>query len=445
MASPVSVNNADVLNIFKRVYGNISTLIPKGYPSQELIVFSDKEKVGSDYVESVVLTNETGITLGGSAGDIFDLIPARAGVVKQTTVVPYVSVLSSVVPWSVLSRSAQAGDKAFVQGTKHIVENNLRSHMQFKEVFSMYGQSPDLLGYVSYFTGTYRGVSFTTGTGTLATVAFTNGVNTTSKAILLAPGSFAAGIWIGMDGVQVNQVNSSGVIVASGSLLSCDPDNGILYVDFTPVVATSTTSHRLCFGGQELAKDMIGINKVLTNTGTLFGISAAASTGYSLWRGSTTALGAVLLTFNRLQTAAAAASNRGGLMQDVDVLVNPRSFVSLLNAQAALRQYDDSYKTSGYENGAQEIVFFYAGGKMTIKPSRYCKEGEAYGIVSDSWVRSGSAQISLKVPGMEGKDLIYPAENSSAYIFRSFSDEYLFCRRPAVNFYISGINDESAT
>lgn len=438
------ISNSTILNIFKKVYGDITNLVPQGFPFLEMLPFSEKAKIGESYNEAVVLTAENGWTLGGSSGDVFDINPAKAGAVKQATIPSYVSVLNSVIPWSVLSRSASGGERAFIDGTKHIVANNLKSHMALLEIVGMYGQSPDLLGYVSYATATYRGVSLTTGTGTVGGVAFTNGVNTTSKAIMMAPGSFAAGIWIGREGATVNQVNSSAVIVASGTLTAVDTENGILYVDFTPVAASSTTSHRLCFDGQESTKEAVGLNKILSNTGSLFGISASTSTGFNLWKGSSLALSNVLLTFDRLQTAAANAMNRGGLDQDVDVMVNPRTFAKLVSAEAARRLYDSSYKSSNLDNGAEALEFYYPGGKMSIRGSRYCKEGEAYGIVKDTWVRSGSAQISLKVPGLD-KEIIFPLENASAHAFRSFSDQYFFCRAPARNFYISGINDESAT
>lgn len=438
------VSNATVVNIFKRVYGDISNLVPEGFPLLETMPFSEKAKVGDSYNEAVILTNENGWTLGGSSGDVFDIAPAKAGAVKQASIPGYLSVLNSVVPWSVLSRSAGAGDKAFIDATKHIVANNIKSHMKLLEIMAMYGQSDALLGYVSYATATYRGVALTNGGGTVGGVAFTAGVNTSSKAIMLAPGSFASGIWVGSEGATVHQVNSSGVIVASGELLSVDSENGILYVDFTPVAATSTTSHRLCFDGMQSAKEMPGVNKILKNTGTLFGISAASSGGYSLWRGTTQTLASVLGTFDRLQIIAANAMNRGGLNSDLKVLCNPRSFAKFINVEAARRQYDDSYKSAQYDNGAEEITFWYAGGKMVVKPSRFVKEGEMYGLVEDAWVRSGSAQISLKVPGVD-KEIIFPLENSSAYAFRSFSDQYVFCRAPAQNFLLDGVNDEAAS
>lgn len=435
------VSNGTVLNIFKKTYGDTTNLVPEGFPLLDMIKFTPKSKTGESYNEAVILTGENGWTLGGTAADLFEINPAKAGAVKQASITPYVSLLSTVVPWSVLSRSAGGGDVAFKDGTKHLVYNNLKSHMSLLNDVAYYGQSPELLGYVSYATATYRGVSLTTGTGTVGGVAFTTGVSTSAKAILMAPGQFASGIWIGKEGATINQVDASGVVVASGSLVSIDSENGILYVDFTPVAASSATSHRICFDGMENGKEMIGVHKILTNTGTLFGVPAAQ---FSLWKGSTSAAGQKLLTFGRLQKAAAQAMNRGGLGEDVEVKVNPRTFATMINDQAAARDYDHSYGPAKYENGAKAIEFYYAGGKMTVEGDRKVKEGHAFGLVKADWVRGGSAEISLNVPGVD-KPIIFPLENHSGHMFRSFSDQYLFCRRPAAQFFISGIDDESAS
>ena len=110
--------------------------------------------------------------------------------------------------------------------------------MHFLETFFWHGQSNDELGYVSYFTGTYRGMSFTNGAGTIGGLTFaTGGINVASKAILVHPGFFASGIWMGQEGCVVKQIDSTGAVQAAGNLVGVDSENGILYVDFTPVAA----------------------------------------------------------------------------------------------------------------------------------------------------------------------------------------------------------------
>lgn len=439
------VSNDTVVNLFKEVYGDLTDLLPEDYALAKDIPFSQKQKVGEKFVEAVILSHEVGFTLGGSSMEAFDINPAVAGSVKQAEVTPYMTVLPSVVPFGVISRSAGGGKVAFYDATKHVLKNNLKSHGGLQEILRLYGQAAALLGRVSYATATYRSVSFTTGTGTLtingSSVAFTNGVNVASKWILLAPGQFAAGIWVGKEGVTVQQVDSTGAVVAEGSLVEVDADMGAIKVDFTPIAATSTTSHRLCFKGMGEAKEMVGINKILSTSGSVFGISNST---YNIWKGSTVDVGSVKFSFQKLQDGVAQAVNRGGLDGDLKVYVNPRTWGKLIVTEAGLRMYDQSYKSDKAENGAESILFHHQAGKAEIMASRFIKEGEAYALHLPTWSRSGSAEVSFSVPGMDER-VIYPLENQAGYAFKSYSDQYIFCNSPAKSILFTGINDESAS
>jgi len=437
-----SVSSADIVNLFKKVYGNLVDLLPEDYLLAKAIPFSDAQKVGEKYVEGIVLTNESGFTLGGSDSTAFELNPAIAGAVQQAEIGPAITVLASVVPWGVISRSAGGGEKSFFDGTKFIVKNNLRSHGKLQEILRWYGQATGRLGYVSFATATYRGVALTTGTGTVGGVAFTNGINAASKKIMFQPGTFASGIWVGSEGVIIQQVaTATGTIVAEGKLVSIDSGNGILTVDFTPIAATSATSHTLGFKGQNAAKDMLGINNILTNSGTLFNIPTA---NYSLWKGNSVPLGDVKFTLQRLQTGIANAVNVGSLEGDLECYVNPRTWATLTTTESGLRSYDHSYNKSMAENGFEAIEFYAQNGKITIRAHRMIKEGEAYCLHLPDWSRSGSAEVSFSIPGMN-KQIIFPLENQAAYGFRSFSDQYMFCDAPARSIVFTGINDESAS
>lgn len=438
-----SVSADPTVQLFKNVYGTSHDLVPDDQIVGKDVAWSEGQQVGSKFIEDVILGEEVGISLGGSGQDAFEIAPAIAGAVKQTEVVPYVSILPSILPFSTISRSQGGGEKAFLAATKFIVKNNLKSHNSFLEDFRLYGQASELMGYVSYATATYRGVAFTNGTGTLNGVAFTNGVNVAGKYILLAPGQFAAGIWVGKKGVKVKQVDANGVVVASGKLVKPYPGYGYIQVDFTPVAASSTTSHRLCFDKQEDAQEMVGMFKILNTSGTLFGID---NTKYELFQGNAVNLAATKLTLAKIQSALANAVNGGGLDGDVVALPNPRSWETLATTEAGTRVYDSSYKPSKAENGFMDLEFYSQTGKITVKAHRKVKEGQCPILKMDTWSRSGSAQLGFKVPGMDASgDLIKPLENQAGYQFKSYSDEYIFTYAPAQNIWVSGINDEAAT
>jgi hypothetical protein len=442
-ANAGSVSADPAVALFKKVYGKQHDLVPNDQLIEKDIPWQESMMVGDEFIEDVVLGCEVGITLGGSGQEVVEINSAIAGAVKQTKVKPYMSILPSVVPFTTISRSAGAGEKAFFQATKFVTKNNLKSHNKFLEIFRIYGQSAEKLGRVSYYTGTYRGAAFTTGTGTLNGITFTTGVNTTSKNILFKPGTFAAGHWVGMKGVKVKQIDSSDNVVASGKLTAVNAKYGYITVDFVPVVASSETSHRLCFDGMESLKEMIGIQKILTTNGTLFDINNAQ---FELFRGNSVSNGGKKLSLPKLQEFIADAVNGGGLEGDVTVYVNPRTWTSLSNTEAGQRVYDQSYKSSTATNGFMDIEYFTQTGRLTIKAHRLMKEGDAAVLMLDTWKRSGSAQVGFRVPGMDAGegDLIRALENQTGYQFKSYADEYIFCHAPAQNIWITDINDEAA-
>lgn len=437
-------SNADAIEIFKEVYGNHENLLPDSTHLAKLMPFSEKGKVGDSFIEDVTLSFESGFTLSDST-DAFDLNPARAGVVKQAKVTPYICVLPSLLPWAMMSRSAGAGKKAFFDATKYIISNNLRSHYHVLEVLRLYGRSTKKLGYVSYATQDYRGASFTAGSGTLtlkdgSTLAFSNGINAASKAILLRPGDFASGIWVGMEGVKVNQIDANDAIVASGTLKGVNADLGYITVDFTPVAATSTTSHRLCWDGMQSSKEMVGVHNILSNTGTLFNIPTA---DYSLWQGNVVDVQGKRLSMGVFQDGVAAMINRGGMDGDLDVYVNGRTWADLATGESNLVRHDNKYKPGEFSNGGKSITFYSQNGSATFHSHRCVMEGDAFALQKDCWTRSGSQEASFQIDGM-AQDIIFALENQAGYAFRSYSDQYVFCRRPADNILFKNINDESA-
>lgn len=438
----IQPSQPDVVNLFKEVYGKLQNLLPEDYLLQTMIPFNSAQKVGEKYIEAVVLTNETGWSLLGSQAIAYELNPAIAGSVQQAEVTPYSTVLASLIPWTMISRTNGTA-QSFMQVTKHVVKNNIRSHSKLLEIIRIYGQAAGLLGYVSFYSGTYRGQSFVNGTGTVNGVTFTNGVNVTTNQILFNKGTFAAGIWVGTEGAVVQEVNAAGTVLQEGNLVSVDPENGYITVSFVPTAATSVTSHRLCFKGQATANDAIGIVNILSNTGVLFGISTSA---YSLWKGNTINMNSkALASIQPLQLAISSCVARGGLDGDIDVFVNPRTWARLSNNEAGQRVYDDSYNEKQAKNGFEAIQYWSQTGKLTIHAHRMVKEGEALGLHIPDWSRSGSAEVSFSVPGMDGAgDLIFPVQNMNCYAFRTYSDQYVFCHGPAKSFYMYGIDDEAA-
>lgn len=436
-----------VVALFKKVYGQINKAVPKFFVLSREIPFQQSALVGASYIEGVVLSGETGWTLLGTDMNNIDLNAPSSSNVKQAEIIPSVVVLRSLVPVTFMTRSANGGEEAFMKGTSYIMESHMESHDRLLEIIRHQGQSPYLLGRVSYATATYRGVSFTTGTGTLTksdgtTIAFTNGINAASKAILIQPGDFAAGYWVGNEGAVVYEVDANAAIVKSGKLVSVDVSLGIVYVDFTPTAAGSVGSHRLCFQGQESALDAVGMHKIFTNNSTLFSINAST---YSLWKTPTIACGGKRFNLAAVLAGVSQAVNAGGLDKPLTIFVGPDTFQKMITDEAALRRHDAKYSPATAENGFESIQIYAQNGVNTIVADRFMMEGQAWGIVKEDWLRGGSSEISFQPRGTGGREMIKLLDEKNAYDIRSYSDQFLLCRRPARQIYWSGINWESTS
>ncbi len=170
--------------------------------------------------------------------------------------------------------------------------------------------------------------------------------------ITIGQAEWADGIWSGSENMPIEWAATglAGPVLGTGTISAVDLDTRQLTVVLATGIAPVATD--VLFPKGAFGNEFAGIHKILTNTGSLFGISA---TTYNLWKGNSyNASGA--LSFNKLQDAIALGV-RKGLESDVKVFVNPLVWADLLNDQAALRQYDSSYSSAKAENGAKSIMF----------------------------------------------------------------------------------------
>lgn len=220
----------------------------------------------------------------------------------------------------------------------------------------------------------------------------------TNDVIAITDAEFASGIWSGAEGMKLEVIRAGSPVagLASLTVVAVNLENKTVTVNgATPTTALQVDDVIFHFGA--FGKEFAGIHKILSNTDSLFGISAAT---YTLWKGSEfdpsagVPANAEILSFAILQQAISQGVAKG-LDTDVKVLVNPGHWDDLLTEQAALRMYDSSYSSSTSESGAKTIKFHSQNGMVEIIPSIYVKEGFAYVLCVEDWVRVGSTDITL--------------------------------------------------
>lgn len=401
-------NQVDTLNgHFKESYADkIKDLIPEGVKFFNMVPFNSAEKQpGNFYHQPVILGLEHGFTYGGAAGSAFTLQAAVASSHADAQVRGHELVLRSYLSVGAASRSKSKN--AFIQETKLLVQNMLKSMARRLEVQMMYGQS---------------------GIGIIETA--TGGGNTIIK---VEDHEWAAGIWSGSEAMPIEIRSAAGALRGSVAVVSNSLKDKTVTVDTDlstlSVVPTDVIWYKGAYGNE-----FAGLHKIITNTATLFNVDASA---YSLFRGNTVEVGTdfagaeAVLSFAKIEEAIAVAMEKGLADEDVVVLCNPKSWNNLLTEQAAKRRYDSSFSGAKVEAGHKEIVFHGQNGLIKIVSTIYVKEGYAYVFPVADFMRVGSSDVTFEQPGFEGK-FMRLLENANAYEMRCYTDQALFTPSPGL-------------
>lgn len=330
-------------------------------------------------------------------------MPAISGVIKDAQVRGSPAVLRSVLGYNAASRS-QSSAGAFMEATKFLVSNMLRSMAKKIEIEMLYGQ----VGY--------------------ATVA-----SATGTAITVATAEWAPGIWAGSENMPIEVRSANGATSrGTAQVTSANMDTRVVTTDsaIPGVIATDVIWHKGAYGNE-----FTGIHKILTTTtGSLFNIDV---TTYNLFQGNQYSAASGALSFAKLNLATSRGVEKG-LEGKLSAFVNPRAWANMLSDQAALRRYDGSYSKKKLENGSEALSFYAQNGEIEIIPSIYVKEGYSYLLSMEDWQRVGSQDITFNRPG-QGDRFFRDLDNAAGYELRCFTDQAVFCSAPGRQIIITNI------
>jgi hypothetical protein len=400
-----TANTLDNLNgLYKKVYdGKLENLIPDGTKLLNAIKFVKKEKrPGADYNQSVILGMEHGVSFAEPDEGAFALNPPISGVIKQASIRGYQMVLRSALAFDTMFASDSAGERAFEEATKYIFQAMMDSMAKKLEIRLFYGQS---------------GLATATASG---------------NVLSISAGEWSSGVWGGAENMRIELFNLADQSLGDCKVVTVDFDAKTVTVDAMPAGASSAGVVSVFEYGSK-GKEMAGLHKIITNTGSLFGISASQ---YSLWKGNSHPVGGAL-DFKKLATGLAKPVAKG-LQSDVTVYVSPKTWSDLMTEQAGSRRFDVSYKSSKAENGSEALEFFSQNGKMTIIASIFVKEGYAYAINHEQFVRVGSTDLTFKNP-LSNEDFFHLLENNAGVGIRCYTNQALFCIKIGHQLVYTGI------
>jgi len=365
-------------------------------------------------LQPVQLSHEHGITYAAADSGAFNLQNAVAAVFKDAQLAGAQMLIRSQMSYEAAARASN-DKKAFVKATSLMVQNMVNSIAKRLEISMFYGSTN--IGQLASSSGSGASRTFT-----------------------LTTASWASGIWAGSENMPLDST-SVAVPTSTGDKLNTNAQLVVTSVDLTARTvsvsgnstdltaidaAISTGAFLIPLGS--LLNDVFGLDRIITNTGTLYNISAST---YNLWKGNTSSAQSAALSFQKILAAVALAVERG-LDQDVVCMISPKTWANISSDQAALRMYDDSYKTSKLETGASEYSFHGQNGKIDIVSSIYVKEGEAFVFPPKRLKRIGAMNISFKMPGrQQQEDFFLELTSSAGYELRAYTDQTLFSDSPA--------------
>lgn len=409
---------AAIIGNFKERYNTkgIQDAIPESRVLLKNVEFEKATLVGNAFHTPVILSDEAGFTYAANNAGNYALNGPVSLNVPDAQVRPAQITLVSQIAYDALSQSLGSG-AAFLSATKLITKRMIDSMSKRVELAALYG-----------------------GVGLAASDTATVGVNVnpTTTEVFFTQQSWSDGIWAGTVNNEV-QFYDGTTLVSSGSdsvftISAVDPTTRKLTVTGTATgitaleLLTITTPTTLdIYFNSAFGNEMTGIDRILTNTGTLFNISAAT---YDLWKSNVIDNAGGKLTFLALQNAVATAVGRG-LDSEVDVLVNPKVWANLVTSQSGARRFDSSYKKNNVENGATKLTFYSQNGTMNITPSLYVKEGDCFILPFEHIQRIGSMDIEFMPQVMGSDEFFQYVPGFNAYELRLWTNQQIFITLPA--------------
>lgn len=427
----------DLNSLYKIAYAKgVEDVLPWKRKLMDLIDFVPSElQNGKHYEQPVVLTGEQGFTYSLDTQNAYDLNDS-IGMAMQSAVVPGADiVLDSTVGYNQAARASHSATSfKTVMSTKF--ENMLKSSSHRIEIAMLYGNDH------------------------IAQAALQAVATTDPLAIVIDTDEWATGIWSGAENAQVVFAraadNTAVDSLRSFTVSQVNPDTRTVY--FAPGTAGTPGSlatleaaieaHALNIffygsvsgsAGTFAYAEQAGLKKQMTNTGTLFGINAAA---YDLWRGNAVTVTGQL-TMAKVLSAIARPIGRG-LEEDVVMFVNPSTWADLASNLAALRRFDGSYSKSKASNGSEQLEYVSQNGTIKIISYNIVKEGDAFIFPVSKVMRIGARELSLNDPTRPAEEIFFTIPGKAGVGLRAYSNQAVFLEAPAQAVYISGIVNSAA-
>jgi hypothetical protein len=414
---------ADMAGYMKQVYDKLERAVPEWAEVQKRVAFNGSKRLGDTYNFPVKLRRAHGVTIKGGAdvGTGFTLNAPKSLIMRNAQVAGSTCVVQEDIPYDLIQMAQQEGEAAFGDAMDEIVFGLRDTAAWYLEMCLLYGATD--IGVISVIGG-----AGTTRTWTISTP------------------TWAPGLWAGMEGALLDAYDPTLVTKrntnADIEVTTVLTDTIQIFVtgnaaDLTATLVNDRLVPKGCNGAW-----FAGIDKILTNTGSLFNIDASV---FSLWKSNTFSAGNAKLAMAIIQSAATRGMVRG-LDEEVDVLVGPYSWTDLNNDLAALRRFIENMK-GAVEMGTKKITFHgVTGAPINLVPHPMVKTADAFMVPFKRVRRIGFSDITSKLkPGSDStpENFYQDLENVAAIRIRNYWNQGVIVKLPSRCTKITNITPQS--
>jgi hypothetical protein len=419
---------ANWLPNFKQTYGDFTNPLPEENTIADHFGFLPQDqRPGQAFNVPIVVSLEHGIT-ADNTGTAFAFRSAIDSVMKNATLDGATLGLIGNIPYDVSFKGKNGAHNGSGGGA-------FRSAFELKTSLLM--QSMEFYRELSLLYGAGGTTTIAADIGVVqATVVGTNLGTGGGQTCPITLASWSPGIYNNMIGalVDVYQADGTTLRAADVSVTAVNPDYAAavspsvqLFKSGSSAVVAATD--RIVPGGW-ISKSCIGLEAILKNTGTMFGINAAT---YPLWKAVQFSAGGAM---SRQKIGAIAARLfPNGLDTGGKFFVSAPTFADLAQELDTNQRFisDEEAKRTGTNN----IQYKSPAGRIDVALHKYMKNGEAMFVPNGIGKRVGSTDITFRGEGQDWFFLELPS-NAGCQL-RIMSNQAPFLRMPYRCAYVSGI------
>jgi hypothetical protein len=403
----------------KQTYGAPIEVMPEENTIAKAIQFIEESKrPGDKYHRPVRLQHEQGFTYN-SDHSAFTLLAAKEGVVKDALLegaeLGGVAEVSYGIAAKMGAKNSE-NSRSYKAAIADLIEDLMVGGEIRRECSLLYG-------------------SGASGLANIGVVDAVKSAVTTVLTVSITRESYAPGLWPQLIGAGFDFHTTGGTSHTSNAEMVLTGVNSsntrLTFSGNATDVAAVLAGDVITFRGSR-ATSCVGLQAIMENTGSLFGIDAAV---YPQWRCNQYPVGGPF-TFDKLQEGLA-QPHENGLSDGIDVYLGARAWTDLMTDEAALRRHPEQVKAM--KAGYSKISFDSICGQVNLITHRYFKQGLAFGLPTQLCERVGAQDLSFSVPGNKNEWFWRELETKAGSAIRLYGDQAVLFTKPNHGVLYTGI------